>query len=179
MNQSTLTVPCPDWTDAYAVHQAVWECLRGEVGNDGHGRLQYLSLPGGKVMVRSEVLPGVPVVSPDAGKQCLFYTEANPVQRYRTGARETFHPIREPAALSDWLEQKAAGRGFELLRLVEPIILPPKRANKGGASWLIHRVAYTGVLRVTNPEAFARTLHSGIGRSIGLGFGMLLIEEME
>lgn len=103
---------------------------------------------------------------------------------------ETFD--RETTLLR-WLASKGERGGFELAGSLEPgpsrqchagpVVSyrihregPAQRAGRHGKPPItIHGCDYTGLLRVTDPDAFARVRAAGIGRAKSFGFGLLMV----
>lgn len=73
-----------------------------------------------------------------------------------------------------WLAERAATRGFEAVG--EPWVLQTVNraasSSQGGRARL-YGCDYQGVLRVTDPQAFAAALRHGIGGQRAYGYGML------
>jgi len=179
MKQTLAPVSCNDSSNAYAIHKAVWDVMRKGVGNDGHGRYQYLLMPDRqRALIRSAAIAGDMVGAPISGTRCKFYIEANPVNSIRNTKNTTYEPIIGEQEQMDWLAGRASGCGFSIAD-VDVSSMPPLRAVKNGIPWYINRAAFSGVLIVTDQDKFANTLHRGIGRSISFGLGMLIAEEIK
>jgi CRISPR system Cascade subunit CasE len=125
----------------------------------------------------SEPNPWVKSFDPifDAGQHLVFRLRANPTLK-RQGKRLGL--LREEDQIA-WLQRKAQTGGFEVLSV---------RTQKLGfiQGWTRQRqrlslfaTQYDGVLRVTDPQAFARSLALGIGSAKGLGFGLLSVARPE
>lgn len=80
-------------------------------------------------------------------------------------------PDRPPAAsLVPNTVRVEAYRSVRLLRR------PRGQDGRRSAQWLTRPdVSFTGVLEVTDPDAFSELLVNGVGRHCGFGFGMLLL----
>ncbi len=96
-----------------------------------------------------------------------------------------------------WLQRKAAESGFtvelegedEFGRKVELLRTVPRGrryftkdgegADQEPLRGVHHGVDFEGVLRVTNPKAFAAAFHKGIGSAKGFGFGLLTLVPLD
>jgi len=144
------SAPCPDWT--YAFQNAM------------------------------HLLVGPPDVKPveycyASGQTLVFRLRANPTRR------DNHTKKREGVLTEDkqrkWLERKGREGGFEVLSVTitdESF----KRAFRGhpgdDAEPMSHlAIRYDGVLRVTDPDAFRKTIIAGIGSGKAFGFGLLSV----
>jgi CRISPR system Cascade subunit CasE len=128
---------------------------------------------------------------PPAGEHLRFRLRANPTYK-RDGRgddkRRAYH--REEDQLA-WLHRKAEAGGFavEGVRVVPEGMVTARRPGKRRADpdgkledWKpieIYSVLFEGTLRVTDAEAFRRTLETGIGSAKGFGFGLLSVARLE
>lgn len=116
----------------------------------------------------------------------LFSLEANPTKRLRQDSRERDgQPVRPEWVgkrvpvpgdqLDQWLERRAERAGFcvERLTSVQAGYVYVSRPGNGGQNLRLAR--YDGILRVTDPESFAKALAAGIGPSKAFGFGLLSV----
>jgi len=92
----------------------------------------------------------------------------------KTKGRHNYFPLRDWRSRHEWLRRKSEGRGFEVLTVT--VTATRARIEKAGRTFFMDRSDFTGVLRVTDAEAFAETLRSGIGGpGKAFGYGMLLV----
>ena len=104
-----------------------------------------------------------------------FRLRANPTVK-REGKR--FGLVREEEQLA-WMQRKGTAGGFEPVS----VTTIPERAmddkmtdNAGNKHDLtLTAVRFDGLLRVTDPTAFNRTLEQGVGSGKGFGFGLLSV----
>lgn len=119
-----------------------------------------------------------------SGQVLRFRLKANPTKKIvdtnQPRANGTPRPIRVGLCgdeqRMDWLSGKAEHGGFSL---VECRIVAKGNSDslKPGVKGKITHlgVTFEGVLEVTDPEAFTKTLESGIGSAKGFGFGLLSV----
>lgn len=114
--------------------------------------------------------------------QCLrFRLAANPTRRlskHSPDAKEESIGKRVPVPddrLIDWLARRAESAGFLINQ--DATIFQPGYAfmNKNGKRARLRSVLFNGLLQVTDPDAFRRTLVSGIGSGKTFGFGLLSV----
>lgn len=122
---------------------------------------EYQSKPFNPIFVKGQVL--------------RFRLRANPTKRAKeTGKRQGI--VGEEAQL-DWLRKRGRQSGFEVIDVniaaegfVKDKMTDTKEAKH---SITMLSVRFDGLLRVTDPNAFRRTIEQGIGSAKGLGFGLL------
>lgn len=92
-------------------------------------------------------------------------------------------PVNRTAVYGDWLRQKmAAAAELETATVAGFQLFTPHRRNTDRALVAMNKARrcpdalFQGVLRVTDPDAFAALLARGIGRHRAFGFGMLLVK---
>lgn len=119
------------------------------------------------------------------GQLLWFRLKANPTARKivdETIRDEDGRPKRGRVGLfrdeqqMDWLRDKAKKCGFRLAEYRirgKEHLNSSKPGNKGKMTHL--GVTFEGILEVTEPELFLKTLESGIGSAKGFGFGLLSI----
>lgn len=101
----------------------------------------------------------------DAKTQCRQQGEACP---------EVVRQRMEEAAIG-WLDGRSAAAGF-ILESVPQVTAYRQHANRRkGAEIRFSSIDYEGVLAVTNPELFNRTLYQGLGKSKAFGCGLMLV----
>jgi CRISPR system Cascade subunit CasE len=169
----------PDWDSAFGLDSGGRDPLTGKpIGNAGH----LLAAP-----------PQVKVLSPsfEPGQTLRFRLTANPTRRLANGpfAGQRVSVGRDPAAILGWLARRAAGGGFEMVFEKDKNGWDPRwrittgmvRAWKGGEAdcektkMSFASATIEGVLRVTDPAAFVKTLQAGIGPGKAFGFGLLSV----
>jgi CRISPR system Cascade subunit CasE len=118
-----------------------------------------------------------------AGEQLRFRLLANPTRRPSTerGQRDAERVPVPPDQFGDWLARHAERGGFALDK--ESLAIQPgyvyfskgKHGPNGGNSrgQCLRSARYDGVLRITEPVKFGKTLAHGIGPAKAFGFGLL------
>jgi CRISPR system Cascade subunit CasE len=120
-----------------------------------------------------------PVFQP--GQQLYFRLRANPTKRaVQHDADSKKRPrlgLYKEEEQRDWLTRKANEGGFAVLSLniagegkQRGVIRHP---NEEPHNLTCLAVRFDGLLQVTDPEQFLKTLQNGIGSGKGLGFGLL------
>ena len=113
------------------------------------------------------------------GSLFMFRLKANPV--LRGNADRKIHAITGEEALSDWLHRKADRHGFSLKSIPEfsacHLVEFSKKQEK--AQIALNIVDISGVLSVTDADAFSDAVRNGIGRGRAFGCGMLLLRRIE
>lgn len=118
------------------------------------------------------------------GHILAFRLRANPTRRlchgYQRKGREKQNKdnVRVPICKEDeqiaWLRAKAERGGFDIVHVnARPDGQDALYRERGQDRITLLAVTFDGVLRVTDPDLFARTLACGIGTAKGLGFGLL------
>ncbi|MGG5818734.1 type I-E CRISPR-associated protein Cas6/Cse3/CasE [Falsiroseomonas sp. HW251] len=163
----------PD-ADRYGVHAALdarWG-RRGEVG--------YLwsigRIAGGRA-ARARLPPdhpdgaaGLPVMAPVEGERFGFRLASNITQKDSATGKRRSWARDDVAPRLRWFERRAAEHGFR----VEQVQAEVARCfiRKGRGFW-IDETIFTGILVVTNEQAFAAALAGGVGQRGAFGFGLL------
>lgn len=182
---------------SYTLHQAIFRAFP-DASDGGPGRVLYrLDEDGtsGTVYLlvqsekephweRAEVLgncltepPKCKTFHPMVGRGQILYfrLRANPTVK-KEGKRLGL--LREEAQLA-WLKRKAEAFGFSLISctVVPEGLLKSRKGNSDGekAEMRFLSVRFEGLLRVEEPEAFLKSLESGIGSGKGMGFGLLSV----
>lgn len=129
------------------------------------------------------------------GQELVFQLRANPTRKIETksgprGERRNGKrvPVRGDEARLQWLHGKGVSAGFELLTVRSAPAVPDVRDNPGQQltgkrrvdggtpeKLTFDAVTFTGRLRITEVDAFRRTLVEGIGSGKAYGFGLLSI----
>jgi len=84
------------------------------------------------------------------------------------------------AELRGWLERQGERRGFAVEAcapgpIVARRIVRTERGRPRGKAMTFHEVEFTGTLRITDRDAFTRTLREGLGRGRAFGYGLLMV----
>ena len=175
----------------YDLHKLIWTCFpdRPDEKRSFLFRTEELS-SGIQILLLSREQPvPIPFAAWDgtksfsasfaAGSLFMFRLKANPVQR--GSADRKLHAITNEAALSDWLHRKADRHGFSLKSVPEfsacHLAAFSKKQNQ--AQIALNIVDISGVLSVTDADAFAAAVRNGIGRGRAFGCGMLLLRRIE
>ena len=125
-----------------------------------------------------------------AGQRLRFRLVANPVRRTHSEGKKNptrlalVHPRGMPEGQDgpadgylDWLGRQGARHGFAVADVADvPFRLAPRRplgAALGKGAVPHFGVRFDGVLTVTDAEALAEALRSGIGSARAFGFGLL------
>ncbi|NSW58710.1 MAG: type I-E CRISPR-associated protein Cas6/Cse3/CasE [Armatimonadetes bacterium] len=108
------------------------------------------------------------------GQVLQFRLRANPTVK-RDGKRLG---LLEEQAQAAWLARKAEGGGFRILScaIVPEGLGSAAKHDRGHRVQVSHfAVRFDGILQVTEPDLFLRTLQSGIGPAKAFGFGLLSV----
>lgn len=110
-----------------------------------------------------------------------FEIVLNPVRRSRQvegSRRKKLEPIVAPKALREWFVEKAGKAGFEPdQERLQILVLHPQQFSQKfqepSRKVTQNKVQFSGILTVTDPQAFLQACTHGIGRGKGFGFGLL------
>lgn len=90
--------------------------------------------------------------------------------------------------LTAWIERKGTEGGFAIERdeLTRPLLMISpnhdyvirRSRDRKAEPMTFTGVDFEGILRITNAEAFAKTLQSGIGRGKAFGFGLITVAKL-
>ena len=128
--------------------------------------------------------PEVKTFEPDfsKGQRFRFRLAANPTRRLSKNspdAKAESIGKRVPVPnnkLLDWLDRRAKSGGFSIAEGTTTVssgyIYINKRGNNGQR---LRSVRYDGVLEVTDPDIFYKTIIRGIGSGKAFGFGLLSV----
>jgi len=122
------------------------------------------------------VIASTDTLSATAGSRWVFRLHAHPtVSRFRDPlVRGRRTSLLDPAAAAAWLERQASAAGFVLERVVvEPAMWYAGNHKAGRVRLAI--TPFAGVLRVTDPAAFARARRNGLGHGKAFGAGLLRV----
>lgn len=114
------------------------------------------------------------VLNVPIGTRLAYRLTANPTRREPGGGRRL--ALVHDTDCHRWLERQANASGFALdtsSLTISPADIPP--GHKPGHKLTIHGRTFTGLLNVTDTEAFARTITHGIGRGRAYGCGLLTV----
>ncbi|GAB4535573.1 MAG: type I-E CRISPR-associated protein Cas6/Cse3/CasE [Anaerolineales bacterium] len=106
------------------------------------------------------------------GQTLRFRLQANPTVK-RAGKR---HPLTREADQSAWLQRKLQAAGARLLQAERRELgrrVDAKHEDEQSHRITLYGVRFDGLLQVTDPQALAQAVGSGIGSAKGLGFGLL------
>ena len=121
------------------------------------------------------------------GKKRRVAVGANPDLAFQQMGRPQDAPttLAEKAAwrsgqLCDWLQRQGNRSGFgvdacEPGPIVARRVVRTENGRPKGRSMTFHEVEFTGTLRITDREAFARTCAAGLGRGKAFGYGLLMV----
>ena len=158
-----IVIDKPARVRGYALHRIVSEHLGGKPA--------LWADEGAQLRIRP-VDAQIPAFA--VGKLLAFTTTA--CVALRDGARHRYLPTHDWRGRRDWFDKEALKHGFAVLGV---------HVNGGmqrvethdGRNFTIDASEFTGLLRVSDPEAFARCLTHGIGRvGKAFGLGMLCIQ---
>lgn len=184
--EALITFAVEDVSDLYAIHQRV------KVVTDGDKAITYAPVGldrEGRMVVALRALPGVDMpgcttqgdgigitVEPKSVKDGMSFTIHAGVRLVKqTRCGERMPTVEE--AMEKWTSAVTAG-GFlaDDTRMVESnIAFFHKRLNQ---QTRLPFWAVSGTLTVVDAEKAAGTMVRGIGRSRGLGFGMLMVQSL-
>ena len=183
-------------SDRQELHHIIMGCVFGETAKTHH---ILLRAEGENLYIQSDVPPKH---HPEG--LTLIYTQDRdlPLSRLQTGDIVRFNLMAMPVkALSqprgengckprgkrvflkwpeermNWLYQKGEKGGFSLLSCTENRRLPyhfHRYPNKGG-NFTLSFMEFTGQMKITDIEAFRKTIHDGIGPERSFGCGLLFV----
>ena len=110
----------------------------------------------------------------EVGKLLAFTTMA--CVALRDGRRHRYLPTQDWRARREWFDAEASKHGFVVLGVHVKGGMQRVETHDG-RNFTIDASEFTGLLRITDPEAFARCLTRGLGRvGKAFGLGMLCIQ---
>lgn len=109
-----------------------------------------------------------------AGQQLRFRLKANPTVS-KDGRR---HAVLDRDGQFRWLRRKGEDHGFDPHRIDGAVDDRGAQFSRRGTTVTVHRVTFDGVLKVTDPAAFADALTTGIGRSKAYGCGLMTVSRV-
>lgn len=89
------------------------------------------------------------------------------------GSKHRYLPLDDWQGRKQWLEQQGSRRGFEVVGVHVRSGMERVQTHDG-RNFTIDATEFTGLLRVTDSEAFAKCLVNGVGK-VGKAFGLNLL----
>lgn len=185
--------------DAYAWHQAVWDCFPGRPDADRDFLTRMDWLPQGcrvyllclSEPVRPTWCPAeswaVKVIAPSflQHERYTFDLLANPTRKVASFDAEGKRtpngrrlPLMDEASRLVWMQAKASQHGFRLegeTSVENAGVSVFRRQERTGTH---AGVRFRGRLQVTDRERFIHAFHHGIGSAKAFGYGMLLLQPL-
>lgn len=159
--------------DIYGVHREIYDRFVPTGEPRGFRFSQVIGDPK-SVVIRERVGPPGDY---QVGDVLTFALRAMPMMGI-TGRRKQIPPgSRYDTYRLLWIKRKAAGGGFELLKVGMKV--EPAEVAKPGSRWRLNAVIYGGVLRVADADAFNAALRNGVGRGATYGCGLLMVRAIE
>lgn len=155
-----ILIDKPPRIRGYALHRIVEQYRQGKPA--------LWADEGQQVRIRPEeaVPPEYPI-----GKLLAFTVTA--CVSFSAGHKHRYLPLDDWRGRRVWLERHAQKNGFEVLGVhVSPGM--QKVETHDGRRFTVDATEFTGLLRVTDPNAFGRCLTKGVGR-VGKAFGLNLL----
>ena len=155
----------PERIGIYASHQLVEDLTSG-------GRPLYVDA-GTHLIIRSDrdlTENGVPVRDVADGDVLGFELVASCGTKKK--GKYSYFPTKNWRARREWLESRASASGFEIRAL--SVNARSERIERKGRDIQIDRTQFTGILKITNAQAFRVTLKNGVGGP-GKAFGRGMI----
>lgn len=170
-------------TDDYSLHRVVYSMFPLE---KQAGRFLYADKGARnglrRVLVLSAVLPEIPADVMGTTREISDRFFSAPAYRFeillnpvkcsaQTGKRE---PVLGQLPLLNYFTEKMTSWGFEAMpEKLEVRTLPSACFRRDGQECRFHRVKYSGILKITDPEKFRACFNAGIGHGKAFGFGLL------
>lgn len=155
-----ILIDKPARVRGYALHRIVEQFRQGRPAlwaDEGH-----------QVRIRPE--EATPPVY-EAGRLLAFTTVACVASS--AGHKHRYLPLADWRGRRGWLDNQGARHGFELVGVhVTPGMQEVQTHD--GRRFTVDATEFTGLLRVTDPDAFGRCLVRGVGR-VGKAFGLNLL----
>lgn len=187
-----------DLTNPYDLHRTLLRAFP-DVADGGPGRVLFrVELPRGAapfILVQSDKepqwshLPAGYIAERDTkvldaltfkrGQRLLFRLRANPTKRAGKSAIDPRWVGKRVGLCREeeqeqWLARKAEEGGFRLAAQGFRVIPEGKAtARKAGQTLQFQAVRFDGLLEVTDPAQFLKTICEGVGPAKGFGFGLL------
>ena len=155
----------PEQIGPYASHQLVEELTDG-------GRPLFADT-GGQLIIRSKSdLTANGILVRDVSDGDILGFELVASCGTKSKGRHNYFPKHDWHSRRDWLERRAHNAGFEVRAL--SVKARGEKIERRGRVIQIDRTQFTGILKVTNAEAFRTTLKEGVGGP-GKAFGRGMI----
>ncbi len=193
-----------DLTNPYDLHRTLLRAFPDEA-DGGPGRVLFrVELPRGEppfILVQSDKEPHWSRLPPAyiterhtkalntlaflRGQRLLFRLQANPTKRAGKSATDPLWfgkrvGLGREEEQENWLVRKGEQAGFYVARQGFRVVPEGKvMARKAGQNLQFHSVRFEGVLEVTDPRRFLKTLRDGIGSAKAFGFGLLSLARAE
>ena len=165
----------------YLIHQQVWKMVASpnikkrnfvyrvdKVGDNALIRFRTHDKNTGK-----EVKARKHTVNLSVGDSFKFDLRCVPERRVNGRVIDT--PRDDDA--QDWLAERAHNCGFDLVKVDYAVSEPLVFRGKHNRRITLNDTVMTGILTVTDPDVFSRTLTIGVGRHKGFGFGFIAITD--
>lgn len=177
-------------TDSYSLHRVVYDLFENVRGGDtrnasgilfadkgmrqGQRRVLILSdrppYPACRGLLQTRELPESYLLSARYAFQIII----NPVRRSNSTGK--IIPLRDREAVAEWFCAKAPSWGFSVhAASLQVTDFSVDRFAKGDALVTLLKATLTGMLEVTDREAFAHSVVRGLGRAKAFGCGLLQI----
>lgn len=111
-----------------------------------------------------------------SGQKLVFRLLANPTKKSKSEGKR-LGLVKEEEQIR-WLNRKGELHGFEVCSVaLVPFGKLKSKITKDDKECeaTFFAVRFDGLLRVTNPESFAKAIRHGVGSAKGLGFGLLSV----
>lgn len=178
------------WTDSYSLHRIVYDLFDDVRGDDKQASSGILFADKGvrrgvsRVLILSDRPPRRPQRGaletrplPDdylRASSYRFEVIVNPVRRDNRSGK--LQAVRGREAVAAWFREHGPGWGFDVHAASLLVTdMQADRFRKGAATATIARATLTGRLRVTDRDAFVRSVCQGVGRARAFGCGLLQI----
>ena len=114
------------------------------------------------------------------GYRLRFRLRANPTVKRMAGGKNNGcrEGILGEAAQLAWLRRKAEAGGFKVMSCLVVDEKQLEASKPTGQALAFRSVLFEGVLEVTDPVAFVKTLQAGIGSGKAFGFGLLSLAKV-
>lgn len=193
--------------DAYGWHKVIWTFFPHQEHRDFLYRVDY-NPSGVRLYVLSSAEPTPPDRIPPSlfrtreipdsflqHKRYRFQVRVNPTKRSqfdsRTGQRKEKGlrvPLTSPNEQLDWFARKSAQGGFSIPHLEQwpadscplSIVQEGRQTFRKPGQQTAHHtsVQFSGILTVTDEQAFRHTFLHGIGSAKSFGFGLLMLQPL-
>ena len=164
--QLEYALPKPARVRGYPLHRLVMGLMGGEPA--------VFADAGDELLIRTDAdidAPSTPVVEYQKGDVLAF--ELRAACSKKTRGQHRYFDRGDWRSRHDWLKRKA--EGFEVMTVHSTSDMVTID-NAQGRSFTIDQTDFTGVLKVTDPDLFHKSLTNGVGsNSKTFGFGYLIV----